>query len=260
MKVEQIFEFPVKGLKGKTIPCGTISNRGLNMDRRWMLVDDSNSFLSQRQIPSLTQLTPSFDDGLSIASLANNESIEIDLNDFLNEEEVEVWGQVVKAKRASEEVNEWLSNKVKQTVKLFFMDEESIRPIRSEKEGDIVSFADGYPLLLTGSASLDDLNEKLERQITIDRFRTNVHVSTALPYEEETWKRIKIGEVIFRVAKKCARCQVINIDQETGLVSKEPLKTLSTYRKEGNKVNFGVNLIPESFGIIHEDDTITVLD
>lgn len=140
------------------------------------------------------------------------------------------------------------------------MDDDNIRPLRSGREGEIVSFADGYPLLLTGTASLDNLNSKLDTPIEIDRFRTNIHLKTIVPFEEENWQRIKISDVVFRVAKKCARCHVINIDQHSGKALKEPLRTLSTYRKEGNKVNFGMNLIPETHGIIHEGDSVEILN
>lgn len=229
------------------------------MDRRWMIVDSSNSFLSQRQIPSLTQLIPSFQESLKLEDLTTSSISEIALEDFRTTEEVEVWGQVVEAKKGPEDVNQWLTERVGQPVKLVYMDEDNIRSIRGNTDGAIVSFADGYPLLLTGTASLDDLNEKLQTSIGIDRFRTNIHVSTTAPFEEETWEKVKIGDVVFKVVKKCARCQVINIDQFSGKPTMEPLKTLSAYRKEGNKVNFGMNLIPETLGIIHEGDSLEIL-
>lgn len=259
MTVTDLFEYPVKGLHGNKICCASVNKRGLKMDRRWMIVDSENSFLSQRQIPALTQLLPSFQDSLTLKDLSAETSIDVNLIEFNSTEEVEVWGQVVTAKKGPEVANRWLTERVGQPVKLVFMDEENNRPVRQGSEGDIVSFADGYPLLLTGSASLEDLNSRLESPIGIDRFRTNIHVHTTRPFEEEDWRRIKIGDVIFKVVKKCARCQVINIDQVTGKPSKEPLRTLATYRKEGNKVNFGMNLIPETLGLIHEGDSVEIL-
>ena len=139
------------------------------------------------------------------------------------------------------------------------MDENDLRPIESSGNNDIVSFADGYPVLLTTQASLDDLNERLDSSIDINRFRPNILIDGKTPFEEDRWQSIKIGTTVFKVAKRCARCHVININQASGLSTKEPLRTLSTYRKEGNKVNFGVNLVPESTGIIHEEDEVVVL-
>lgn len=229
------------------------------MDRRWMIVDTENSFLSQRQIPAMANLLATFNEQLTLVDTSNQSSIMLAPDEFSLIEEVEVWGQIVKAKKGPLIAHQWLSEKLGRRVNLFFMDEENIRPVRQGIQGEIVSFADGYPILLTGTASLEDLNKKLVVPVEIDRFRTNIHVNTAEAFEEESWQRVKIGDVIFKVVKKCARCTVINVDQQSGKVLMEPLKTLSTYRKEGNKVNFGMNLIPETFGLIHEEDQLEVL-
>jgi uncharacterized protein YcbX len=260
MVVKSLFEYPVKGLRGNEVCCASINSRGLNMDRRWILVDSENSFLSQRQIPAMANLLATVKDQLLIEDQVDLSACSADISQFADEEEVEVWGQVVGAKRAPESINQWLSVKLGRPVKLFYMADENIRPVRNGQAGEIVSFADGYPLLLTGSASLADLNARLDTPVDIDRFRTNIHLDTKIPFEEEAWQRLKIGDVTFRLAKKCARCTVINVDQASGKVAQEPLKTLSTYRREGNKVNFGVNLVPESYGLIHEGDNVEIID
>ena len=259
MIVESLFEYPVKGLRGAKIPCATVNPRGLNNDRRWMIVDSSNSFISQRQFPILTQLNPIVEEVLTIAKVDSEDYISVPLSDFQRVEEVEVWGQVVRARASKKEVDDWLSNQIGQSVKLVYMHDDDTRVISSSTNGAIVSFADGYPVLLTGSASLQDLNDRLSTKIGIDRFRTNIHVGTQTAFEEEEWRRIKIGDVYFQVAKKCARCPVINIEQDSGRSTKETLKTLSSYRKKDNKVNFGINLIPENNGIIHQNDVLEVL-
>ena len=259
MIVEKLFEYPVKGLLGNEICCATVNKRGLAMDRRWMLVDTEGNFLSQRKLPDLTKFLPSFHDSLTIKHLPSGETITIEPSEFLTNEKVVVWGQECPAHGSANGINQWLNGHLNDTVKLVYMDENDIRPVESSNNSDIVSFADGYPVLLTTKASLDDLNQKLESQIDINRFRPNILIDGDIPFTEDGWQRIKIGAVTFKVAKKCARCHVINIDQESGLSSKEPLKTLSTYRKEGNKVNFGVNLIPENNGIIHEEDEVTII-
>jgi len=127
------------------------------------------------------------------------------------------------------------------------------------RAGDEVSLADGYPLLLTSRASLADLNRRLAQPVGMARFRPNLVIDGAQPFAEDNWQRLRIGEVILRVAKPCARCKVITIDQHTGVAGKEPLHTLSTYRQRDNKVYFGVNLIPENSGIVHRQDVVEVL-
>ena len=259
MIVSALFEYPVKGLKAHEICCATVNKRGLAMDRRWMLVDEEGVFLSQRTLSALTQFAPGFDDRLSIKYLPSGEEQVIELESFSEQMEVNVWGQDCLAHAAVHGVNDWLSDKLDKKVRLVYMNTNDIRPVESSENDDIVSFADGYPVLLASNASLADLNNRLAEPIGMERFRPNIVIDGEVPYEEDGWQRIKVGTVIFRVVKTCARCHVINIDQTTGLSTKEPLKTLSTYRKEGNKVNFAVNLIPENEGIIHEEDEVVIL-
>jgi uncharacterized protein YcbX len=260
MDVVELFEYPVKGLLGNSLCCAGVNKRGLAMDRRWMLTDESGNFLSQRQLPKLTQFLPVFHEKLTIKHLPSGGENNIDPAEFDHVRQVEVWGQQCSAHGTSNEINIWLSDILNQKVDLVYMDDHDLRAIESTGDDDIVSFADGYPILLTNMASINDLNSRLPSPIEMNRFRPNIVVNGEAPFSEDSWKRIKIGEVTFKVAKKCARCHVINIDQVTGLSSKEPLKTLSTYRKEGNKVNFGVNLIPELTGIIHEKDEVVILN
>ena len=259
MIVSKLFEYPVKGLLGNEISCATVNKRGLAMDRRWMLVDDQGDFISQRQLPALTQFLPAHQDYLTIKHIPSGDSKSIDLADFTNLHKVIVWGQECAAHGAVNGINQWLSDKLESSVRLVYMDDNDIRPVKEAGENDIVSFADAYPVLLTSQASLNNLNNRLDDSIDINRFRPNILIDGDIPYAEDDWQRVKIGNVVFKVMKRCARCHVININQHSGLATKEPLKTLSTYRKEGNKVNFGVNLIPENTGILHEDDEVLVL-
>lgn len=259
MKVVELFEYPIKGLLGNSLCCAGVNKRGLAMDRRWMLADESGNFLSQRQLPALTQFSTVFHDKLTIKHVPSESEISIETSDFNQVREVEVWGQRCIGHSTDNAINDWLSEKLKQNVSLVYMDEHDLRPIKSAEEGEIVSFADGYPILLTSKASLNDINSKLDTPILMDRFRPNIVVDGELPFAEDNWQRIRVGENTFKVAKKCARCHVINIDQNTGISTKEPLKTLSTYRKEENKVNFGINIIPETVGIIHDNDRVEIL-
>ena len=229
------------------------------MDRRWMLVDHQGNFLSQRQLPALTQFLPGHQDNLIIKHMPSGDTMTIALAEFSKANNVVVWGQECTAHSSENGINKWLSERLEKEVTLVYMDENDMRPVEAPNTNNIVSFADGYPILLTTLASLAELNNKLDDSIDITRFRPNIVVDGDTPFAEDNWQKVKIGDVIFRVVKKCARCHVINIDQETGLASKEPLKTLSTFRQEGHKVNFGMNLIPENTGIIHEADEVLVI-
>jgi uncharacterized protein YcbX len=150
---------------------------------------------------------------------------------------------------------------------------------RFDSGGDIVSFADGYPLLLANEASLEELNERISDsnlRVPMNRFRPNVVVTGTEPFAEDSWKRIRIGETIFRVPKPCARCVTTTVDQAIGeFDGKEPLKTLATFRRprqvypetfeaygfQGNEVLFATNLIPENpGGVIRIGDAVEVLE
>lgn len=258
MKVTGLYEYPVKGLRGNPLCCAPVNKRGLAMDRRWMLVDPAGKFISQRQLAALTQLQPAYQDSLSIKYLPANDEMTVRPAAFSQVTRVEVWGQQFAAHVAANGINNWLSKLLGQQVRLVYMAEEDHRPLKSSP-ADMVSFADGYPVLLTSQSSLADLNRKLTVPVAMDRFRPNIVIEGPEPFAEDNWQRLQIGGVTFKVAKRCARCQVINIDQQRGEAGKEPLKTLSTYRQENNKVYFGINLIPENTGIIHDNDQVQVL-
>ena len=128
----------------------------------------------------------------------------------------------------------------------------------------MVSFADGFPLLLTSTASLDELGRWLteagEPPVPMTRFRPNAVVTGALPWAEDRWRRIRIGAVEFRVVKPCGRCVVTTTDQTTGEVTKQPLKMLGRRRRFGRQLVFGQNMIPEGPGVIRAGDPVEVLE
>ena len=178
-------------------------------------------------------------------------------------EKVSVWSDECEGIYMSREADQWLFNILGASCRLVFMPDESERPVDPDyaQKGDIVSFADGYPLLLTNQASLADLNERLERPIEMIRFRPNVVMQGADAFEEDNWNRVRIGSVEFECSRPCARCVLTTVDPSTGVKDPdgEPLKTLKTYRHEGEGVLFGINLIPRSSGQLNLGDSVIVL-
>ena len=141
------------------------------------------------------------------------------------------------------------------------MPEEILRPVNPDyaREGDIVSFADAFPLLLISQASLDDLNSKLAVPVPMNRFRPNIVINGCGAFDEDGWKKIRVGNMVFHVMKPCGRCVTTTVDQSTGVQGKEPLATLSKYRKVDGKVLFGQNVIPEKRGMVHVGDVVEVI-
>jgi uncharacterized protein YcbX len=155
----------------------------------------------------------------------------------------------------------WLSRVLGMECGLVFMPEDVERGVNPERgrPGDVVSFADGYPLLLTGEGSLDELNRRLEAPIEMRRFRPNLVVAGGAPFAEDTWRRLRAGGVAFRNAKPCDRCAIPTVDPSTGVTSREPLRTLARFRARDGAVWFGVNLIPDETGTIRVGDAVEVL-
>jgi uncharacterized protein YcbX len=175
---------------------------------------------------------------------------------------VNVWKSEVAAKPA-DAADAWLSEFLQQPVRLVHMDAGVNRPMTDvhSQAGDEVSFADAFPMLLVTRAALDGLNARLAKPVSMLQFRPNLVVDGAPAHAEDGWKRIRIGEVEFDVAKPCSRCVFTTVDPLRGERDPdgEPLRTLIGYRRSGDGVTFGQNLIPRSPGTLRIGDAVTVL-
>jgi uncharacterized protein YcbX len=263
MLVSELSIYPLKSASGIHLERAEVGARGFAHDRRWMLVDRDGQFLTQREHPELALVATSMSGDSLVFEGAAGEELEVPL--CLQDGQamdVEVWRSACSALRAGEEADAWFGELLGIDCRLVFMPDSTRRRVNQAhgSEDDIVSFADGYPFLLIGQASLDDLNRRLDQPVPMDRFRPNIVVDTDEPFVEDTWRRVRIGEVEFRVAKPCARCVVTTTDQKTAKRGKEPLKTLATYRRIDGEVLFGQNLIQEGRGEVGVGDPVEVLE
>ena len=242
-----------------------VTERGLELDRRWMLVDSRGKFLSQREFPEMSLIDVGVvQNGLIINRRGRiGDSIIVPWQpDHPATASVNIWKDLCEAVVYSDECNDWFSNTLGITCRLVRYSEKTKRAIDPEyATGDQeVSFADGFPCLIIGEESLSNLNSRLDKPIGMDRFRTNLVFSGGVPYIEDTWKRIRIGDVNFKVVKPCARCVMTTIDPLTAETGIEPLRTLGTYRKLENRgVMFGQNLIPLNRGRISAGMAVEVV-
>lgn len=263
--LEQLNIYPIKSCSGIQLQQAETENRGFPMDRRWMLVEADGKFISQRKTPQLGQFNILISDNSLTVSYPGESPLSIGLNSHLQQQvEIQIWNDTLHCHHVAHHASKWFSQILHREVYLVAMDPSVKRPLIKkhlpQDQNFEVSFADGYPYLLTNHASLDDLNSRLENPIGMDRFRANIEVSGFEAFSEEDWKRIKIGTVDFLVVKPCARCQVTTIDQQTGTASKEPLKTLATYRRQNGQVMFGVNMLALNRGTVRLNDTIKILE
>ena len=259
LRISELRIYPVKALQGHAVDEMTIEPCGPAGDRRWMVTDPTGRALTQRQVPRMAtiaaHLIPA---GLRLT--LGTDTLELpEPTDAAAD--VVVWGTQVRAADAGDEAATWLGHALDQPCRLVFMADPRARPVKSAlaHPGEHVSFADGFPLLVTNDASLATLNAHLPTLIGMDRFRTNIAIAGAAPWAEDTWTRLRIGTAEFRVIHPCARCIVTTVDQRTGErpIRTEPLRTLSTlHRDPGGEITFGQNLIPERLGVIHVGDEV----
>lgn len=269
MYISEINIYPVKSLAGISLESSKIERRGLEFDRRWLLIDEDNKFLTQREFPKMARVkTAILNDGLQVSS--NGSSLEISFEPQSDERRtVQIWSSRCKAKIYESAVNQWFSDILQTNCKLAVMPEDTQRKVNyfyAVNKDDHVSFADGYPFLLIGKNSLADLNSRLAEDLPMNRFRPNFVVADAEGFAEDSWKKIKIGDTVFHVVKPCARCVITTIDQTRGEKDgKEPLKTLADFRTPKRsvkkKILFGQNLIVEKAGdVLRIGDKVEVLE
>jgi uncharacterized protein len=267
MKLSQIHIYPIKSCGNLSVQTAHVQSRGLQYDRRWMLVDADGKFVTGRQQSQIVLIHAQPDEsGLSL-SAPGMKSLRVDMPNTQAERiPVTVWKDGMTALVADKSAHEWLSEFLKQPVRLVYMDDGVQRRVAGNHYfGDapqVVSFADGYPLLLISQASLDSLNQKLSSPISMLRFRPNLVIDGVdAPHAEDQWQRIRIGEVEFELVKTCTRCVFTTVDPQTGArdPSGEPLNTLKTYRRSDDGVIFGMNVIAKQTGTIYLNDPVIVL-
>lgn len=268
MRIASLHTYPVKGTHRLDHDEARVEPRGLAGDRRWMIVDPDGVGLTQRKTTALTALRPVLTPGGLVLRAAGRPDLAVpepvdgpkqDVRVFSHKPPVPV--------RVAAEAEAWLTEFLGRPARLVWQADPFGRPVENNAEdGDVVSFADGYPLLLANAASLDALNDWLaeagDEPVPMTRFRPNVVVAGAPPWAEDDWvgRRVRLGDVEFRVAKACDRCVVTTIDQETGEKGRQPLRMLGERRRFDNGVLFAVNLIPSgSLGLLRVGDPALVL-
>lgn len=253
--------YPVKSLAGIALTKSKVEERGLEFDRRWMIVDSENHFITQRKNPQMVFINFTIKNHNLIFQhrIKKMDQLEIPLFELPQKIiNVKVWEDVCEAVEYSNEINDWFSKALDFKCKLVYMPNSANRKtsIKHYPQSKNVSFADGYPFLIIGEETLNFLNSKLAGPVMMKQFRPNLVFSGGKEHDEDNWKNIKIGELQFTVVKPCARCVITTIDPVSSKKSKEPLATLSTYRNVDNKILFGQNALVHQEGFIAIGDKI----
>lgn len=260
----KIIIYPIKSLAGILLDKADVKPEGLGQDRTMMLVDDKGNFVTQRRYPKLTLLKVSFTSKGIAVKQPSAEEIQIESKDFTKEKaKVKIWKDFCDVFIGNTKINHWFSRYIGTSVRLVKYDFYNPRSsdITYSNPSDIVSFADGFPLLVISQASLDDLNSRLIEPVTMENFRPNIVVDGVSAYEEDKWHRVKIGEAEFEGVKLCGRCIMTTINPATGMKSQqgEPLNTLRTYRAINGEVCLGMNLVPRKQTQISLQDAVQLI-
>jgi uncharacterized protein len=262
LQVSELFVYPIKSMAGIPVNKAWVTDRGFEYDRRWMLVDENNRFISQREVPEMALMKIKISDqGLDVTYQPKSSSIIIPFEPQTDEfAEVTIWDDTCPGQFVSREVDKWFGDMLGIHCRLVYMPDGSIRPTdpKYTPDGHVTSYSDGYPFLIIGQAALDDLNSRLAEPLPMNRFRPNIVFTGGDPFSEDLMHSFTISDIQFHGIKLCARCPIPTIDQETLAKGKEPLKTLARYRFRDNKIFFGQNLIHEGSGEISIGDLIEV--
>ncbi|MGK4008002.1 MOSC N-terminal beta barrel domain-containing protein [Sorangium sp. So ce1036] len=257
MRVTALHIYPVKGCRGIAVDAAAVDDLGLAGDRRFMIVDADGKPLTQRPLPRMALIETRLSDDLLTLGAAGRAPVSVPRSaQGARLLTVEVWSSTgLLAEDCGDEVAGWLSDFLEHPARLVRIGAAFRRPVKSPAagQGDVVSFADEYPLLVISEASLADLNEHLvangAEPVPMNRFRPSLVVSGCAAFDEDRWGRVRVGDVVLRAGGPCARCVVTTTDQFTAARGPEPLRTLATYRRDpeqpGN-LNFGQNYINES--------------
>lgn len=260
----EIHVYPVKSLGGIALTQAAVTMRGLANDRRFMVVDKEGEFFTQREVSKMATVWVDIDGDSISLSAPDVDSVSFPAEPVEQPSRlVHVWSSHVPAHAVSSEADAWLSAFLGTDAQLVYMPESSERTIRASYSagGEVVSFADGFPLLIASEESLADLNARIVENggvaVPMNRFRPNLVVRGCAPFAEDRLGEVRVGDAVFRAAKRCVRCQMTTTDQATGEVcGPEPLRTLGTYRDSPDGVMFGMNLIPVKLGTLRIGDPV----
>jgi uncharacterized protein len=265
LRLSEIWIYPVKSLGGIRLTSAKVMEKGLLHDRRWMLVDEQGTFMTQRIYPQMALFRTSInDDTISVTRINpvnDHASVSFSLTTppLGKQLNTRVWDDEVVVTEVSEKLSQWFTTHLGIPCRLVSFPEKNPRPVnpRYSVNNEQVGLADAYPFLIIGQSSLNDLNARLQEPLPMNRFRPNFVFTGGDPFEEDNWKSFTIGKNRFAAVKPCDRCVLTTVNQDTAEKGAEPLLTLSKYRKRDNKIYFGQNLVALDHTEVSVGDRIT---
>ncbi len=262
--IAQLWIYPVKSCAGIQLTEAELTETGLLYDRAWMVVDSAGEFVSQRELPRMALIQPSFRLGQLVLRAPGMLALHLALDAAEAPAKVRVWDDEVMAYDMGDVAAQWFSDFLGpdappdlKRLRLTRFDPEVRRRCDAAWTAGreaLTQFADGFSLLVTSQASLAALNARLveagHAQVTMARFRPNIVLDGVEPHDEDRIGAWSIatdgGSARLDNVKPCGRCPIPNIDPVTAAPSPEVSDTLQTYRQDrrlGGAITFGMNAI-----------------
>jgi uncharacterized protein len=242
LELTRLFIYPIKSARGIEVTKARVLERGLEHDRRFMLVDSGGNLATARHHPKLLTVSTALSHDSLVISAPLMPDLRVPLEPQGEQRLVRVWFDWMPALVVGEGSSGWFSDFLGVPLSLVWMPDHSDRRMNPTFGPARLSFADGNPLHLVSESSLNDLEARLGTTVSVERFRPNLVVRGTQPYAEDHWAHLRIGALEFRPYEACARCMVVNLEPTTGEIGVEPLRTLAKYRRRGKLVVFGQHL------------------
>lgn len=262
MHISALHIYPVKSCRGLTLETSEYDSIGLLGDRRAMLVKPDGTFITQRTHAKMAQIQIEQErEGFSLYFNGNSYPARTNLEQV----EVTVWKDTVKAIGADGNINDAVSKFLDEAVELVFLYDGTNRQMSGTWASGLTSFADSYPILIANTASLKALEGTAGVPLQMAQFRPNIIVETDTAWIEDSWKTIEIDDQVFDIVKPCTRCIMTTLDPKTGNSrGNETMQAMIKTRRSAipnlKGVLFGVNAVPRGTGHIKLGQTIKVLE
>ncbi len=261
--LSQIYIYPVKSLAGIRVERWPVDHNGLAYDRKWMLIDEKNKFLSQRRLPKMALIKPQIEKECLIVSAPDQNDLAIPLqNDSGDDIETDIWNDRCLAKTVSTEADAWFSRFLSTPCRLVYLPDNRRRQVDQHYAlpSDQTAFSDGFPFLVVSENSLNELNRNFAHPLEMTRFRPNLVVTDCEAYAEDGWRLIAVNGIEFRLPKPCSRCAIPCVDPDSAVIGKEPLATLNRLRKWEKQVYFGQNALHNKSGELAIGHAVDILE
>lgn len=261
MHIQAIHLYPIKSTQAYGVSQAVVQPQGLNFDREFMLTEPDGKFITARKDAELYRFSAFPVPFGLLVEHQDGSQLTVRYQDFSRSQDCEVWGTEFSSLLANDEINQWFSEKMGRAVQLRWTGEQSQRRLKRFPD-NALSFADGYPLLLTNDKSLEAVQNASQLPIKMSQFRPNIVIEGNVAFEEQHWEKIQIGKVTFLHTKPCERCVLTTRDPDTLQLEPqmEPFRSLKKINPNAEgKPLFGINLMPLNSGVIRVGDKIEVI-